>query len=362
MNAPKPDQITIRHANNSDHEAWDNFVENHPKATPYHLIAWKTSIESAYGHKCYYLLAEKNACIIGILPLAHIKPPLLAGTLCSLPFCDLGGILTTNDEAIAPLTTQARLLAKEHSNNKLHLRHSLTPTERCDSTEEDSQVTHEKVRMVLSLPETSAILLKSFKSKLRSQVKKSAKNGITYTQSTGTSSLDAFYAVMQSNMRVLGSPVHSKEWFREILLNFKGKAYIGTVELNGDIIGAAVLLTVGQTVTVPWASTLAEFNKLSPNMGLYWGMLDFAANNNFKYFDFGRSSVNEGTYRFKKQWGATQVPLNWIDYDINGIIPTSPHNPATSNRYRELIASIWAKLPRPITNLLGPLLRRYISL
>ena len=360
MTPLQSEQITIRHTTNADHKAWDSFVENHPKATPYHLIAWKTSVESAYAHKCYYLLAEQNSCIVGILPLVHIKPPFLSGSLCSLPFCDLGGILTTNDDAIAPLTAQAKLLAREHSNSKLHLRHSHDSTQGGD--EDTPHATLEKVRMILSLPDSSALLLKSFKSKLRSQVKKSAKNGISYSQSSDASSLDAFYAVMQSNMRLLGSPVHSKQWFREILLNFDGKAHIGTVEYEGNIIGAAILLTVGQTVTVPWASTLAEFNKLSPNMGLYWGMLDFASNNNFKYFDFGRSSVNEGTYRFKKQWGATPVPLNWIDYNINGIIPTLSPNAATSNRYRELVATIWTKLPKPLTNILGPLLRRYISL
>ena len=49
--------IKIRLAEESDQECWDEFILSHPKASPYHLFAWKKAIEAAYGHKTYYLLA-----------------------------------------------------------------------------------------------------------------------------------------------------------------------------------------------------------------------------------------------------------------------------------------------------------------
>ena len=33
----------------------------------------------------------------------------------------------------------------------------------------------------------------------------------------------------------------------------------------------------------------------------------------YAFFDFGRSSEGEGTYKFKKQWGAKPTPLVWYD-------------------------------------------------
>ena len=34
----------------------------------------------------------------------------------------------------------------------------------------------------------------------------------------------------------------------------------------------------------------------------------------FSYFDFGRSSPNKGTFKFKEQWGAEPHALNWMLY------------------------------------------------
>ena len=49
--------MKIKLAEDADQERWDEFILNHPKASPYHLFAWKKAIEAAYGHKTYYLLA-----------------------------------------------------------------------------------------------------------------------------------------------------------------------------------------------------------------------------------------------------------------------------------------------------------------
>ena len=94
-------------------------------------------------------------------------------------------------------------------------------------------------------------------------------------------------------------------------------------------------------------------------MGLYWGLIGSATDNGFNTFDFGRSTVGEGTYRFKKQWGAKPALLNWQDYNHSGLI--EPLETGAS-KLRPLIASAWSKLPASITNALGPLLRRYITL
>ena len=68
--------------------------------------------------------------------------------------------------------------------------------------------------MLLKLPATSTELMGSFKSKLRSQIRRPLKAG--FTVEVGKSELiDDFYAVFLSNMRDLGSPVHSKKLFIE---------------------------------------------------------------------------------------------------------------------------------------------------
>ena len=96
-------------------------------------------------------------------------------------------------------------------------------------------------------------------------------------------------------------------------------------------------------------------------MALYWGLLSFAADNQFESFDFGRSTIGEGTFRFKKQWGAKPVALDWQEFDKNGLIIKTAKSSAFSN-LKLIIISLWSKLPPAIANTLGPMFRRYISL
>jgi hypothetical protein len=96
-------------------------------------------------------------------------------------------------------------------------------------------------------------------------------------------------------------------------------------------------------------------------MLLYWNCLKYAADNNKEIFDFGRSTENEGTYRFKKQWGAEPTLLPWY------VSPAQQENtqPAKDNNKpstRDKVAAIWMKLPVPLANFIGPQLRKYINL
>jgi lipid II:glycine glycyltransferase (peptidoglycan interpeptide bridge formation enzyme) len=48
-------------------------------------------------------------------------------------------------------------------------------------------------------------------------------------------------------------------------------------------------------------------------MLLYWEALKLAIATGDKLFDFGRCTIDSGTYRFKNQWGAQACQLHW-DY------------------------------------------------
>jgi hypothetical protein len=159
-------------------------------------------------------------------------------------------------------------------------------------------------------------------------------------------------------MHDLGSPVHSKRWLQSVLQNYKERAQLGIVEIEDKIIGMGIILATDKAVSIPWASTLREFNNLGPNMLLYWNFLKYSADHGYKTFDFGRSTAGEGTFKFKQQWGAQPEPLTWYTY-AETHKTASPKPPANN---RNLAANIWRKMPLPVVNFIGPSLRRYISL
>jgi FemAB-related protein (PEP-CTERM system-associated) len=349
--------MQIRLADPEDKASWDAYVDC-SGAAPYCRFAWKEAVEQVYGHKGYYLMAEEGHKIIGIFPLFYFRIPCCRASFISLPYCDVGSVHADSPEIHSRLIQEAFRLAKAMDINTVELRSSQENLLREAGTDWHVRVQAGKVRMLLELPDSSEDLWQSFKSKLRSQINKAEKNGLTFAWGN-REMVDDFYQVFSRNMHDLGSPVHSKRWIEQIVDGFGENARIGMVFHKDRPVGCGIILHTRATISLPWASTLREYNRLAPNMMLYWNLLRFAADGTFKTFDFGRSTPDEGTYQFKKQWGAAPVPLFWYQANL-----TSGSRKSDNNRSikREFLADLWTKMPLCMANSIGPKVRKYISL
>jgi len=199
-------------------------------------------------------------------------------------------------------------------------------------------------------------------------VKKPLRDGLTI-QMGGQELLHGFYTLFSENMRDLGSPVHSKKWIKSILSHYRNKSLVFIVRMPDSTPAAGgILLCHSRTVSVPWASSLRRFNTWNPNMLLYWGFLKFATDNGFSLFDFGRSTPGEGTFRFKKQWGAKPSFLHWAKIICGNnqknkiVLSEQPCHQLSTGKSRKVVESVIMKTPVSTANLFGALTRKYISL
>lgn len=313
----------------------------------YHLIGWKDVIEKSLGNKTYYLLAEdSDNTITGILPLVHLKSFLFGNYMISIPYFNYGGVCADSDEICEQLFNKAVNIAKEQDTGHIEFRH----TRHINNTFKEKT---SKVSMRLELPNESEQLLKGLPSKLRSQIRRPTKEGM-YSRIGKEEELDSFYTVFSINMRDLGTPVYSKKFFKDILTTFPDSASICTVYAkDGNPAASGFLIGFKEMLEIPWASSLRRYNKQSPNMLLYWESLKFACDNGYKQFDFGRSTPGEGTYKFKKQWGARPLQLYWHYWLKNGraMPELNPHNP----RYK-MVINVWQNLPVWLTKIIGPMI------
>ena len=62
-----------------------------------------------------------------------------------------------------------------------------------------------------------------------------------------------------------------------------------------------------------WASSLNAYKRIAPNMLLYYRFMERAIDAGIATFNFGRTSPNSGTHKFKLQWGARDEQLWWYD-------------------------------------------------
>lgn len=342
--------MKTRIISHDEQKTWDAFVSRHPSATQYHLYAWRRIIEESFGHSCYFLAAElENGEWQGILPLIHMKSLLFGNFLVSVPFVNYGGLLCDSKDAENALIKEAEAVRRSCDASHVELRHvgwevAGLPTRR------------HKVTMVLPLAVDQESQWKGFNAKLRNQVRKAEKSGLEPV--TGhLELLDGFYDVFVRNMRDLGTPVYGKCFFRNVLETFPDSSRIIAVRFQGRIIAAGIACWFRDTIEIPWASSIADYKSLCPNNMLYWEAIKFAIGAGFEKFDFGRSTPNEGTFNFKKQWGALPVPLCWqyLLEDGKALPELNPHNP----KY-EMAIKIWRKLPLSLTRQLGPHIVRSI--
>ena len=125
--------------------------------------------------------------------------------------------------------------------------------------------------------------------------------------------------------------------------------------MRGEVHAAAILVRHGSTIEVPWAVASPEGKRLSLNMRMYWELLRHSIAKGAQAFDFGRSSVDSGTYRFKAQWGAQPRQLHW-HYWLPGGAPVPKLN--QSNPKYARAAALWRRMPLWCANLLGPYIVR----
>jgi len=322
---------------------WDTFVDAHPDATVYHRSEWEGVLRDVFGRPMIRLGAVASGELVGILPIVPFASALFGRFSTSMPFMNYGGIATSQPEAARALLEAAIVDARAARSRYLELRHTRRVFE-------DLPVQSRKVSMVLPLEQTAEAQFAAIDRKLRNQVRKAEKSGLT-VRSGGVELAGAFHQVLAENMRDLGSPVHGRRLFEAILEALPSRARVFSVWLGDVPVAASFVLWHRDRLEVPWASSLRRYNPLCPNILLYWEMLKFGVERGFASFDFGRSTPHEGTYLFKEQWGAQPVPLFWEYWLAQGatVPDRSPKNPKFS-----FALEAWKKLPVSVTNLLGP--------
>jgi FemAB-related protein (PEP-CTERM system-associated) len=205
------------------------------------------------------------------------------------------------------------------------------------------------MHMRLPLPSKPEELWGQIPSKVRNQVRKGQKGELSVSWG-GTDALPEFYEVFARNMRDLGTPVYGRGLFEATLEEFPGRAEFCVVRAGERPVAAALLLHGWGVTEVPSASSLREFNHTNANMLMYWHLLERAVQRGQDVFDFGRSSEDSSTFRFKKQWGASPSPAEWqYHLRVGSAADMRPDNP----RYG-LMIGLWKRLPVSVTRLVGP--------
>jgi len=372
--------IAIRFYQDIDKPLWDSYVLNHPNGTFFHLIGWKTVIERTFRHKSYYLIAESNGgtaspqnaisatnsgnsgirldpqakrssnAIHGILPFFSVKSFLFSKSLVSLPFAAYGGILADNREVANRLFDKAKEITCSEGLDYLELRNRDGGIENLPSKELyvffRREIFEDLESNMMAIPRKS-----------RRMVRQGEKADLSF-EFGHEKLIPSFYQIFARSYHRLGSPVFSVRLFKNLLREFKEQANILLVKnREGKSISSVLSFFYKDQVLPYFAGSLFEYRDLAPNDYMYWQLMKYGHEKGYKWFDFGRSKVDTGSYDFKRHWGFEPEPLVY-QYFLNRMkdIPNiSPANP----KYQKKI-EMWRKMPFWLTKIIGPHIVKYI--
>ena len=341
--------IEVRLAKHGDLPRWDAFIERCPEATFFHRAGWKEVIAQSFGHRTYYLLAERAGSLVGILPLAEIKSRFFGHSLVSLPFCVYGGVAATDLAAVPPLHAAARELAERLGVAHLELKNRVAREPAWPRQE--LYVTFRKT----ILPDEEANML-AIPRKQRAMVRKGIKNGLR-SEIDGT--VDRFFRLYADNMRRHGTPPQSRRYFETLQRVFDRDAEVLTVlDGKGEPVSSVFAFYFRDEVLPYYAGDHVDARELAANDFKYWELMRRGAVRGCRIFDYGRSKRGTGSFDFKKNWGFEPEPLHYEYALLRG--DKVPDNNPLNPKYRAFIA-LWRRLPLPIANRLGPYIVRNLG-
>jgi hypothetical protein len=173
----------------------------------------------------------------------------------------------------------------------------------------------------------------------------------------GSDQVGPFSAVFARHMRDLGTPAQPRRLFEAIAEEFGDDAWFGCAYLGEVPIACGAGLRWGGEFEMTWASALVAYQRMAPNMSLYWAFMERAAREGLKLFNFGRCTPGSGTHRFKQQWGGRDVPLHWYQHAPGG---REVHTPSPDDGAYSWGPGLWKLLPVGVATALGPRIVRGI--
>ena len=328
---------------------WDAFVLESPVASFFHRAGWLRVIERQFGHECFFLYAERDGRIEGVLPLARVKSLLFGHALVGLPFGVYGGVAAATEEAATALEDEAQRLARALGAEHLELRH--VQRRHADWPQQDLYVTFRKE----ILPEEEDNLL-AIPRKQRAMVRKGIKNGLVAQVDRN---VDRFFALYADNVHRHGTPAMPKRYFAALLAEFGDAAEVLTVaDAEGRALSSVLSFYFRDEVLPFYAGDDERARELAANDFKYWELMRRACARGLKVFDYGRSKQGTGSYSFKKNWGFEPTPLHY-EYQLykrDAVPQNNPNNP----KYQLLIRT-WRRLPIGVANWLGPFIVRNLG-
>lgn len=347
--------LQVELKNQEEMAAWDDYVLNHPKGTPFHLSSWLKTIYLTYKFKpMLFMDKNENNEIIGLLPAFFINGYLNKKRIVSIPFSDYGGPLCTDENNEKEFVSQ---LVDMYGKKAKYIEI------RCELNSQSCTICHEYYkRHVLRLAIDPDDLKKKINKKtILYSIRKAKKNGIEIKEDNTLNGVKEFFKLNEKTRTKHGVPSQPFDYFVKLYNNMiKNKlAFVLLAYDQKKVIAASIFFKFKDTIHYKYNASHPKYiKKKNPNHLLTWYAIKNACLSKYKYFDFGRTSPdNSGLMRYKEMWGAETICCDYNYYpEIMGMTAIKENQ-----MLYKMLTETWKRLPACIARGISTRLYRHMA-
>ncbi|MEH6723688.1 MAG: FemAB family XrtA/PEP-CTERM system-associated protein, partial [Qipengyuania sp.] len=306
------------------------------------------AIEEGAGQRALGLVAERAGVLEGWLPLTEIRSPLFASALVSSAFGVAGGPLADSEATLLLLCRAAEELAQRHAVSSVEIRGGSAP-------EGWQTITGKHANFSRPLAADREAELLAIPRKARAEVRKSLQSPLEIVSGRSANDLAAFYPCYAASVHNLGTPVFPRQLFAAVLDHFGDDADIITALHDGQAVSSVLSLYHDGAVMPFWGGGGFAARALKANERCYFELMDHGRARGCTRYDYGRSKIGTGPYKFKKWQGFEPEPLTYWTWTAPG--RTARNIDPTDQGYSSSIA-LWKKLPLSVATRVGPWIAR----
>jgi hypothetical protein len=337
--------LNVTLATNADLTDWESFFATRPEAGPLHHPAWRRILSDSFAIESLDLIARgADRRIVGVLPMYGSASYITGRHLASL-----APALAASPEAARGLHAEALALRDRRRARYLLLRAG-------SSLEPAGAVESRIVHTIVPVDRTPEEALAALNAKTRWGVRQAEKSSVEIER-VGPGGVEAFYPAYARNMRDLGTPVMAAGYMVAMAERLADRMEVLLARLRGRVIGGMIVVKSGSLWSDLYASIVRECRPIHANYLLYWRAIEAAClAEGVERFDLGRSAIDSGAHAFKRKWRGVDEYYFDRYYFAPGQAPRAAT--AEMRERRSWKQTVWTRLPLPLANALGPILRR----
>jgi CelD/BcsL family acetyltransferase involved in cellulose biosynthesis len=343
--------VKLRLADPLQVEHWDQLLRTHPESTLFHSRGWARVLAASYEYRPLYLVAADNHRLWALLPLCEIRSWLTGTRGVSLPFTDKCSPLLSPSFDLKALFDAALDIGRTRKWKSLEIR---------GVREDIAPPSVSFYQHDLDLAASEAELFERCDSAMRRSIRKAQRAALEIESHSSLESVETYYGLHQLTRRKHGLPPQPISFFRNLheFVIARGHGKVLLARLGGTAVAGAIFLHFGAHSVYKFGASNEEAQDLRPNNLLLWrGLLEMKALG-AQTLSFGRTSLDQdGLRRFKRAFGATETPLQYVKYDYSSSA-FALHEPDRSSGTH---TQFFRLCPKPVSRLIGALLYPHVG-